>query len=446
VNHDIQAFSGPTTDVRLVRPLSTPQRAFWEKQTPGADAQGVIVGLSIDIHAPVQPDLFEAAAQALIDQSDALRTSFERIGGVLRQVVMRDVPVSFRTLDLSGPSETDETRTRAVEEWSNTPFDLAVAPLIDHLLVRVAPAQWTWHCRCHHLVVDAAGAAVGIAAILETYGRLAAGEAADLSRLGSYVDHLQADAAYVASDRYRQDLVYWMTRHATLPERLFRHGEGQPARVTPLQHVVDRARYDELLDACRADDVQPFHAFVAALGALTYRLFGRTTLSLGLATHNRTDRDRHTVGLFAGTMAFRLEIVPAESLTDLARRASRQLRRDYRHARLPLNHLAAAIGAGDAPLFDIALSFQPASYEMDVNGARVRLRSGIFAGMDTEPAAIHIRDPQGDSPLGVDLTHRSDLVHTGDVVRLYDRFVQLLGAWPGVRAIPIEHLSLDTSP
>jgi hypothetical protein len=214
--------------------------------------------------------------------------------------------------------------------------------------------------------------------------------------------------------------------------------------VSPRQRVVGREEYDRLLETCRVNEVQPFHAFVSALGALTYRMFGRSSLSLGLATHNRTtEAERHTVGLLAGTMAFRLEIDPCETLAGLARRASMQLRRDYRHARLPLNHLSDAIGVARTPLFDLALSFQPSSYEMDVGGARVRLRSGIFAGVDTERAAIHIRDPQGNSPLGVDLTHCPDLVCSGDAVRFYESFVNLLEAWPEMAATPIAELTLE---
>lgn len=441
---DAMTHQTAPNDAGSVRPLSTAQRAFWDKQTVGGPAAGVIVGLSIDIFAPVNPELFRLAAQALLDQSDALRTSFSRVGGVLSQVITSDVPVSFRVLDLSGPSESDESRRRVVEEWSHTPFDLAVPPLMDHLLVRVAPDHWTWHCRCHHLIIDAAGAAIGIAAVLESYVSLAAGVAPNLSYLGSYADFLDADRAYVDSDRYRADLAYWLARHATPSDRLFGPGQGLPERVSPRQRVVSREQYERLLDACRFNDVQPFHAFVAALGALAHRMFGRSSLSLGLATHNRTsEAERHTIGLLAGTMAFRLEIDPRETLAELARRASRQLRRDYRHARLPLNHLSDAIGVARTPLFDLALSFQPSSYEMEVGGARVRLRTGIFAGTDTEPAAIHIRDPHGDSPLGVDLTHCPDLVCSADAVRFYEAFVNLLEAWPDVAGLHVGQLIVE---
>ncbi len=429
---------------RIVRPLSTAQRAFWDKQQvePGA-AAGVIVGLSIDIFAPVDPDLFRTAAQALIDHSDALRTSFVLVDGELSQVVTPDVAVAFQALDLSGPTESDESRARAVDAWSQQPFNLSAAPLLDHLLVREAPDHWTWHCRGHHLILDAGAAAIGITAILQAYATLAAGGAPDMSSLGSYLGYVDTEREYIASEQYRDDLAYWIERHSAEPTPLFRAGEGEARNVTPKQHVIDRRGYDALLDACRAEDVQPFHACVASLAAAAARLFGNTSVSLGLATHNRTtELDRRTLGLFAGTMAFRLEVDQNESLGALARRAAKQLRRDYRHARLPVNHLAAVLGRPDTPLFDIALSFYPAGHDMDVGGARVSLRSGIFAGMDTERAAIHVRDPQADSPLGVDLTHRPDLVRSDDVVALYDAFVRLLGNWPQARTTTISDLVL----
>ena len=78
-----------------------------------------------------------------------------------------------------------------------------------------------------------------------------------------------------------------------------------------------------------------------------------------------------------------------------------------------------------------------------MNGARVRLRTGIFAGTDTEPAAIHIRDPQGDSPLGVDLTHCPDLVSSSDAIRFYESFVNLLERWPEMAATPVAGLPLE---
>jgi len=197
-----------------------------------------------------------------------------------------------------------------------------------------------------------------------------------------------------------------------------------------------------LIEACRVDNVQPFHAFIAALGAIAHRAFDRTSLSIGLATHNRaSDRERNTIGLFAGTMAFQLDLNGSETLTELARRASRQLRRDYRHARLPLSHLDAALGRS-APLFDIALSFYPAATDIELGGATVRVRSGFFTGLDTERAAIHVRDPRGDLPLGVDLTHRPDLVGSDDIIAMYDAFVSLLTDWPRVRGTTLSDLVL----
>ncbi len=434
------------TDKQTLRSLSSAQRAFWDKHPDDSGAAGVIVGLSLDIFAPVETGLFRAALQAVADQSDTFRTAFTRVDGQLVQAVTSDVAVVLAVLDLSASDTPSHAHTAAVDAWSNTPFDLRVAPLIDHLLVRLSAEHWTWHCRAHHLIMDAAAAAIGIPAILDSYARLAAGGAPDLSHLGSYEHFLEADAAYVASDRHAEDLAYWVDRHATAPEPLFRAGQGLPAQLPPRQHEVSRPQYDALVAACRDEDIQPLHAFIAALGALAFRRFGRTSITLGLATHNRsTDLDRRTIGLFAGTMAFRLAFHPAESMADIARRASRQLRRDYRHARLPLDQLARALGQSAAPLYDLALSFYPAAQDMQVSGARVRLRTGIFAGLDTEPVAIHIRDPQGDangdSPLGVDLTHRPDLVSSSDAVGLYDAFVQLLGHWPTVRHTPISELA-----
>jgi hypothetical protein len=424
-----------------VRSLSTAQRAFWDKQSDGSSNAGVIVGLSLDIYAPVQPRLFRVAAQLLNDACDALRTSFARVDGEFRQVVSRDVAVSFDALDLSGTAETDESRARVVQDWSNEPFDLTAAPLIDHLLVKVAPSHWIWHCRTHHLIIDAAGASVGMTALLQAYATLVAGGVPDMSHLGSYADFIDADAAYLESERHREDLAYWIGRHAAPSTPLLRAGSGVADTVAPRRGELRREQYDALIIACRDEGVQPFHAFVATLGAVAFRLFGRTSLSLGLATHNRTtDLDRRTVGLFAGVMAFRFAYHPYESLGDLARRASKQLRRDYRHARLPIDHLARAVGQANAPLFDLALSSYPTGVDMEFGGARVRLRSAIFAGLDTEPIAIHIRDPQGHAPLGIDLTHRPDLVSTDDAVALYDAFIQLLGEWPSVRTTPIAEL------
>jgi hypothetical protein len=426
---------------QTLRPLSAAQRAFWAKQFDGSSQSGVIVGLSLDIFAPVQPRLFRMAAQLLNDACDALRTSFARVDGQLRQVVSRDVTVSFEALDLSGAAETDESRNRVVQDWSNQPFELTVAPLIDHLLVKVGPSHWIWHCRTHHLIIDAAGASVGMTALLQAYATLVAGGVPDMSHLGSYAEFLDADEAYLTSERHREDLAYWIGRHAAPPAPLFLAGSGAAHNVAPVRRELSRKQYDALVIACRDEGVQPFHAFIATLGAVAFRLFGRTSLSLGLATHNRsTELDRRTVGLFAGVMAFRFAYHPYESLGDMARRASKQLRRDYRHARLPIDHLAHAVGQPDTPLFDLALSSYPTSVDMDVGGARVRLRSAIFAGKDTEPIAIHIRDPQGDAPLGIDLTYRPDLVSTDDAVTLYDAFIQLLGEWPSARATAIAEL------
>ena len=303
-----------------------------------------------------------------------------------------------------------------------------MGPLLRFALIRVAEDRHYWFQLYHHLVIDGWGISIVVQHCCAFYNAGLSRAAPEWEPAGSYLDFVTAERGYRSSQRYVRDRRYWRESYATLPAS----GLGLTARGLSSRRVtfaLERGSYDRLGDCARRHGVTLFPLFLSALHVLMSRMDGTGDRAIGIAMLNRlTAASKRTVGLFASILPIRLSGVGASRFPQLLRAVAAQLRRTYRHHRLPLseiNSLAGMHEQGRQQLFDVVLSYEPHDYGVDFGGHEVEAVV-LSAGFSQFPLALALHEYSATQKVRVDVDYDPESFDDSAVKRLARHFRTLL--------------------
>lgn len=97
------------------------------------------------------------------------------------------------------------------------PVDLERDPLFGHALLRVAPEEYLWYHRVHHIALDGFGLSLVARRVARVYTALVEGAPPGGSGYGTLESVRREEEAYRASERFAEDRAYWVRRFADRP-------------------------------------------------------------------------------------------------------------------------------------------------------------------------------------------------------------------------------------
>ena len=158
---------------------------------------------------PLIRSCLNRALQKVISETEALRVQFVERAGVPKQIVGASHAWSLPIIDVSS----DADPWAAAEAWMKAdlarPIDPTRGPMFGFALFKASKARSLWYARYHHLVMDAFGMWLVARRVAEIYTQLGRGAAQD-GAFGSLAALVEEDAAYRASEQFRQDREYWL--------------------------------------------------------------------------------------------------------------------------------------------------------------------------------------------------------------------------------------------
>src|SRR5262245_37983251 len=115
----------------LHRPLLAAQFEIWLKQDLDPENPIYNLGQYIDIRAPIDPGLFEAALQQVLVEAEALRVQISDDGNGPQQIINDSSKLSMQFIDLSA----EQDPVAVAVDWMNADLaqvmDLRRGPLFD---------------------------------------------------------------------------------------------------------------------------------------------------------------------------------------------------------------------------------------------------------------------------------------------------------------------------
>jgi amino acid adenylation domain-containing protein len=375
------------------------------------------------LDSPIVAPVFHRAVQAVVDQTDALRTVVQRVRGLPRAEVLDRLQCPESYVDLSAEDDPEAALDRWARRQVDSTIDLSRRPF-ESTLLKLSNTTFAWALLQHHMLSDAASMAIVFRRVGDSYARMLTGGLEASTRCPRYADYVEHEAASRQSECYGDRESYWESRTTHPPDPVTFYG----GRALTPEHGLRRERLEVPLGARRSaairelarsegvrfvsEDLSIFSIFAAALYVYLFRLSGRTTIAIGVPWENRPRPFRETVGLLMEQDPLVVSLDGDDSFGSVIRKVQDE-------ALDALRHLPYAAGNPGGRVYDVTLNY-------------VKVALGRFAGLPARPRWY--RPSYGEGSVGIQV---HDLGASGELSLSFDFNAKLFA--PFYRSAAVAH-------
>ncbi len=381
----------------------------------------------------------ERACHALVVRHEALRTRFTDVGGGPRQVI--DPPPATRPLPvLDLPAD-------QIEQWAvgeiHRPMNLATGPLLRTSLARITPREHVLVFVVHHIVCDGWSMRVLAGELSTLYAAETGGTEARLPDLPIQpADHAVWQRRWLSGEKLDRQRDYWRARLADLSTVDIPTDRPRPAQPEGTGATLSRSVPDDVAAAARAYARANGISFLALMQAtlltVLHRYTGQLDLPIGSVFSGRNRADLEPlVGFFVNSMVLRTSLEGEPSFAELVRRCHDTVLDATANQDIPFSLIVDTLQPdripGRNPLFQVALTLQPAGAAIDVPTlgeitTELLDSSGGHARFDLNVLVV---DGPG-SALEISVLYATELFDPDRIDRFIDHFTAALAC--GLRA------------
>ncbi|HEX4393980.1 MAG TPA: amino acid adenylation domain-containing protein [Mycobacterium sp.] len=421
-------------------PLSYGQRSLWflYQLAPGSPAYTITY--AGQIRGELNVAALEAAAQALVDRHDILRTTYTTRDGQPVQLVHPRLPVRVNRLELD-PGKTQRWLRREFDR----PFDLRTGPVVRFNLITQGPDEHLLVLTLHHIAVDM----WSIDLILDELRLLYAAEHGSPPPPPPmrYVDYaLERTRAIEGAEgdrlwRYWSQQLAGETPMLRLPIDRPR-GAVQTYRGAVHRFTVDRALTAQLKDVGRGAGATPYMTLFAAYATLLHRYSGQDDLLIGSPFGCRDHAGLASlVGYLANPVVLRPDLSGDPSFTSLLSRVKTTILAALEHQDFPfallVERLDPARDLSHTPLFQVSFAWeQTRRFKEGAGSGPATLDfTTTHIGQGGAPLDLMLLMGEQDGELLCALQYNTDLFDDVTIERMAEHFTTLLRgivADPGV--------------
>ncbi|HEX9935694.1 MAG TPA: amino acid adenylation domain-containing protein, partial [Longimicrobium sp.] len=372
-------------------PLSFAQQRLWFIDR----LEGAGAAYHLPTRQRLRGELDHAALRRALDRivarHEALRTVFAEVDGEPVQRIAPAEESAFHLVehDLRGHPQAGAELRRVMTEEATAPFDLARGPLIRGRLVQLADDDHVLLITMHHVVSDGWSLEVFTRERAELYAAFQAGGPDPLPALPiQYADYAAWQRKWVDGEVLRAQAEYWTGTLAGAPELLeLPTDHARPARQDFSGSFIPVDLDAELTVGVKAlaarHGTTLFMTLLAGWAAVLSHLSGQDDLVVGTPTANRGRSEiEGLIGFFVNTLALRVDLSAAPSVSDLLARVKERSLGAQHHQDIPFEQvvelLQPARSLSHTPLFQVMFIWQNApERELELSG--VALASGAPA-------------------------------------------------------------------
>ncbi|MFY1698434.1 amino acid adenylation domain-containing protein [Solwaraspora sp. WMMA2101] len=454
--------------------MSFGQERIWftEQLTPGT--AGYVVHSTVRVRGPLDAGLLRAALDTVAARHDSLRMRFtESPDGEPQVEVVPEVAVPFTVTDA-----VDEAHARRlVDDAVRSPFDLAAAPLLRALLVRLGEGDQVLHVGMHHIVSDGWSLNLLLTEVATLYGALTDGRPVPPPPAIDYVDYARWQRDRADGPAAERELAYWTTTLAGVPALDLPTDRPRPAAQSYAGDVhrftVDAELTAGLRRLGRTHRSTLYMILLAGWQSVLSRYSGQRDFAVGSPVAGRVVPEvENLVGLFVNTVAIRADLSRTDaagergavgqrgdgdsgepgaddgepSFAEVLRRTRRRVLGALSHQQVPFERLVKELNVSRdvsrAPVFQVLFTLQ------NYGRAQSRWPAGIETaafGSDAAAARFDLSlyvSETDDGLLRAMLVYDTDLFDAATVARLAGHYQALLRAAVAAPDRPVVDLPL----
>jgi amino acid adenylation domain-containing protein len=351
---------------RDVHPLSFSQTRIWFLDQLQPHNTAYNVSGAYRLRGPLDVAAFHASFADLVRRHESLRARTVLFDGAPGQVIEAGLPVAGQVQDVPGGLQ---AALELAELLAAEPFDLTVAPLLRHRLLRLADDDHVFALTVHHIVCDGWSLGVLWRDLEALYAARRDGTTADLPVIPiRFVDYVHRERLRQADEQaVARETDYWRERLDGLAPLRLPTDRELPEDRSPGGGRVPVALSAELVakvDALsRRSRVTPFMTLLAAFQVLLARWTGQDDIAVGAPVAGRRTADlTDVVGLFANTLVLRTGMAGNPAFRDVLVRVRETVLDAMDHQDLPFDRLVAELQPvrelNRHPYFQVLLALQ----------------------------------------------------------------------------------------
>jgi amino acid adenylation domain-containing protein len=418
-------------------PLSLAQERFWMGRELEARTVASTIPTLILLRGDLDLGCLRAALQEIVDRHEVLRTTFREGPDGPVQVIHPRLPIQVPVIDLE-PLGLLEQKAE-IHRWSTfdgrTPFDYERGPLFRMKIFRGSERENMILFTIHHVAFDGWSRSVLINELTVLYNAWREGRPSSLRPLAAqYQDFARWQRRLLGGGALERETRFWREYlRGAVPVQLGRVRPPHPTWDAGTEPITIPEDLERRLDAFAAEQsVTLFITLLAAFKALVHEESGRSDVVVTCLFANRNQLETEDlIGNFFAGLPVRTQLAGARTFRELLERVRDETLRVHEHpdilyepAMEGLSFLAPGERGG---LATFRLLFQVAKLPP--------ARQGL-AGLDAIPVPFDsgkIRQDlslflgQGDRLTGR-FKYNRDVLDAETVVRLRDRFLQILAA------------------
>ncbi|CAG1019156.1 partial arthrofactin-type cyclic lipopeptide synthetase C, partial [Burkholderiaceae bacterium] len=351
-------------------PLSFAQQRLWFLAQMGDAGQAYHLPMSLRLSGTLDRAALRAALARIVDRHEALRTSYPMVDGTPEQrIAPAGCGVALHEQDLRGRPDAQTVLQQLMQDEAAAPFDLDAGAPLRGRLVALDEAEHVLLLTLHHIASDGWSLALFTHELVALYRAFAEGRPDPLPPLAiQYVDYaawqrqrLKDDALQLQADHWRRVLAGAPVL-LTLPTDRARPAEQDQAGRT-VSVEVDAPLTAQLRELARRHGTTLFMTVLAGWAAVLSRLSGQSDLVIGTPVANRTRAEfEPLIGLFANTLALRLDLGGQPSVAQLLQRVKERSLAAQEHQDLPFEQVVEIVNPprslSHSPLFQVLFSWQ----------------------------------------------------------------------------------------
>lgn len=379
-------------------PTSLPQRrvCFLEELQPGTPRYNV--SRAIGMQGPLNKQALEFALQSLVDQHEALRTTFHMIGGEFVQKITPPSKLPYSIEELCEPSEAlkghDNRLTRKLTLEGRRTFDLSSDLMIRAALYHLAEEDHVLQITIHHLACDGWSLGLLFRDLATNYRAFLSGERKYELRKTAirYVDFARWQRRFEQNELVGERVRWWLHQLKDAP--------------TTLNLPIDRKRPDldsgsgalttlhipgelfrRLESLAQGEGATLFMILLEVFFILMHRHAEMEDFLVGsiIAGRHRPETEE-IVGFFADTVVLRADLSGNPSLSHLLKRVRQTVVNAIKHGDVPFERIVEAIqvprNLNCHPVFQVLFNAPPQSHldlrDLEVSTVQLDLKTTHF--------------------------------------------------------------------
>ena len=384
-------------------PLTFAQEQLWflDQLAPGNwfynESSALHLTFAVD-SAVLQKALNEVARR-----HEALRTTFIAVRGELVQAISRQFSVPMVEMDLSSltPSERQAEARRVAAIDAQSPFDLAVGPLIRTTLLRMSKRESIFLLTMHHIIFDGWSFTILLRELSEIYAAYAAGRPSPLPELPiQYGDFAVWQRRWLRGDALDTKLGYWRKQLADLPVLQLPTDYPRPAfqsfRGARCALNIPRSLFDAIRALGVTEGMTPFMTLLTAFKTLLYRYAGQDEIVVGVPIANRDRVEiEGLIGFFVNTLVMRTDFAGDPTFREALTRVRKVSLEAFEHQDVPFEKLVEQLqperDLSRNPLFQVTFQLYGSNTGASENGIASFDDAGSPFEVDARTAKFDLR-------------------------------------------------------